>query len=202
VTGKEVELSRKDEAECCSSAGALRAVSIWQARGLLEGGRRTPENFVTERPGRKLYFRVTHMLDCRLDLSQSPIKIPERFHQVRYNHDRYPGVRGLVGDANCQQYAYEFLREFGYTIPHFRSSDLWEDTEHTVVSKLPEAFDLIFVNDKPDSWGAHIGVCLGNEAVLHLSQKIGMPAIERIASLTERRQYRYLIGFKRVLFRF
>ena len=41
-----------------------------------------------------------------------------RFHQVLYNHERYPGapgVRGLVGDANCQQYAYEFLREFGYT---------------------------------------------------------------------------------------
>jgi hypothetical protein len=52
-------------------------------------------------------------MDCRSELSQSPIKIPERFHQVLYNYDRYPGapgVRGLVGGANCQQYAYEFLR--------------------------------------------------------------------------------------------
>jgi murein DD-endopeptidase / murein LD-carboxypeptidase len=94
-------------------------------------------------------------MDCRSELSQSPIKIPERFHQVLYNYDRYPGapgVRGLVGGANCQQYAYEFLREFGYTIPDFRSSDLWEDTKHTgVVSELPQAFDLVLVNDNPDS---------------------------------------------------
>jgi len=63
------------------------------------------------------------MTDRRSELSQSPIKIPEHFHQVLYNYDRYPGapgVRGLVGGANCQQYAYEFLREFGYTIPDFR----------------------------------------------------------------------------------
>src|ERR1700757_3112860 len=75
-------------------------------------------------------------MDCRSELSQSPIKIPERFHQVLYNYDRYPGapgVRGFVGGANCQQYAYEFLREFGYTIPDFRSSDLWEDTKPTGV---------------------------------------------------------------------
>ena len=144
------------------------------------------------------------MLDCRLDLSQSQIKIPERFHQVLYNHDHYPGapgVRGIDGGANCQQYAYEFLREFGYKIPDFRSSDLWEDTEHTVVPESPEAFDLILVHHNPDPWGAHVGVCLGNGSVLHLSQKIGMPAIERIVSLTERPQYRYLIGFKRVLFK-
>jgi len=147
---------------------------------------------------------MTHMLDFRLDLSQSPIKIPERFHQVLYNRSRHPGapgVRGLVGGANCQQYAYEFLREFGYTIPDFRSSDLWEDTQHTIVSELPEAFNLILVHDNPDPWGAHVGVCLGNGAILHLSQKIGVPAIERIESLTERPRYRYLIGFKRVLFK-
>ncbi|MBV8416228.1 MAG: C40 family peptidase [Verrucomicrobia bacterium] len=144
------------------------------------------------------------MTDCRSELSQSSIKTPERFHQVLYNYDHYPGapgVRGLVGGANCQQYAYEFLREFGYTIPDFRSSDLWEDTEHTVVSKVPQAFDLILVNDNPDSWGAHVGVCLGNGAILHLSQKIGVPAIEKIESLLERPEYRYLIGYKRILFR-
>ena len=149
-----------------------------------------------------LYFGVTHMLDCRPDLSQSPIKIPERFQRVLYNPDRYPGapgVRGLVGDANCQRYAYEFLREFGYTIPDFRSSDLWEDTVYTSVTDLPEPFDLILVHDKPDPWGAHVGVCLGDGAVLHLSEKIGIPAIERIESLLERSQYRCLIGFKMVL---
>jgi murein DD-endopeptidase / murein LD-carboxypeptidase len=106
------------------------------------------------------------MFVCRPDLSKSPIKIPKRFHLVRYNHERYPGapgVRGLVGGANCQQYGYEFLREFGYTIPDFRSSDLWEDTEHTVVSELPEAFDLILVNGSPEPWGGTCGYMLGRQ---------------------------------------
>ena len=142
------------------------------------------------------------MLDARFDLSQSPIKIPECFYQVPYAHERYPGapgVRGLVGGANCQQYAYEFLRAFGYRIPDFRSSDLWADTEHTVVSKCPEPFDLVLLHNKPNPWGAHVGVYLGNHLVLHLSQKIGVPAIEPLELLTQRDQYRFLIGFKRVL---
>jgi murein DD-endopeptidase / murein LD-carboxypeptidase len=154
--------------------------------------------------GPKPYGRVVPMSDARVDLSQSPIKIPERFCHVRYDHARYPGapgVRGVVEGANCQHYAYEFLRAFGYTIPDFRSSDLWADTAHTVVSQRPEPFDLVLVHDKPDPWGAHVGVYLGNGLVLHLSQKLGVPALEPLESLTQRAQYRYLIGFKRILMR-
>ena len=57
------------------------------------------------------------------------------------------------------------------------------------------------MNGNPEPWGAHVGVCLGDGLLLHLSQKIGMPAIEKIESLMERAEYRYLIGFKRILFR-
>ena len=109
------------------------------------------------------------MLDARLDLSRSPIKIPEPFYQVRYDPERYPGapgVRGLVEGANCQQYAYEFLRAFGFTIPDFRSSDLWADTTHSVVSKQPQLFDLVLVHDKPDPWGAHVGVYLATSVFI------------------------------------
>ena len=144
------------------------------------------------------------MLDARLDLSQSPIKIPERFQQVRYDHERYPGapgVRGVVGGANCQQYAYEFLRVFGYNIPDFRSGDLWADTAYTECSKRAKPFDLVLVSHTPDPWGAHVGVYLGNGLVLHLSKKIGVPAIEPLQSMTRRAEYRYLIGFKRILTR-
>ena len=140
------------------------------------------------------------MDNSRLDLSRSPIRIPRRFHGVLYHHDRYPGapgVKGLAGGANCQQYAYEFLREFGYLIPDFRSSDLWEDTRHTSVSKTPEAFDLVLVHDNTNPWGAHVCVYLGEGAVLHLSKKIGVPAIEKLESLIQRTQYRCLIGFKK-----
>jgi lipoprotein Spr len=144
------------------------------------------------------------MLNTRFDLSRSPIKIPKRFYQVRYDPERYPGapgVQGLTEGANCQQYAYEFLRAFGYMIPDFRSSDLWADTSHTTVPKSPGPFDLVLVHDKPDPWGAHVGIYLGDRLVLHLSQKIGVPAIEPLELLTQRGQYCYLIGFKRVLVR-
>jgi hypothetical protein len=56
---------------------------------------------------------------------------------IRYDQQKYPGapgVSGVSGGANCQQYAYEFLRAFGYQIPDFRSSDLGEDTAHTTAA--------------------------------------------------------------------
>jgi lipoprotein Spr len=143
-------------------------------------------------------------MDARLelDLSQSPIKIPGRFYQVRYNGACYPGapgVRGLERGANCQQYAYELVRAFGYTIPDLRSSSLWADNAHTAVPERPEPFDLVLLHIKLDAWGAHVEVYLGKRLVLHLSKKIGRPAIESLESLMQRPQYRYLIGFKRVL---
>lgn len=149
-------------------------------------------------------IKSSQMVDARLDLAQSPIKIPARFREVRYNSGHYPGapgVQGLKDGANCQQYAYEFLRAFGYQVPDFRSSDLWADTVNTVVSKCPEPFDLVLVHHKSDPWGAHVGVYLGNGLVLHLSQRIGAPAIEPLRSLTQRAEYCCLIGFKRILAR-
>jgi murein DD-endopeptidase / murein LD-carboxypeptidase len=144
------------------------------------------------------------MLDPRSDLSRSPIKIPERFQKVLYDEKRYPGapgVRGVTEGANCQQYAYEFVRALGFTIPGFRSSDLWADTAHTQVAKRPKPFDLVLVHNAPISWGAHVGVYLGSGYVLHLSKKLGVPAIEPVQSMMRRARYRYLLGFKRILVR-
>ena len=137
-----------------------------------------------------------------LELSKFPIEIPERFHKVRYDGKCYPGapgVRGLRGGANCQHYAYEFVRAFGYTIPNLRSSGLWVDSAYTVTVEQPEPFDLVLLNGKPDPWGAHVGVYLGKHLILHLSKKIGIPAIESLKSLMQIPKYRYLIGFKRIL---
>jgi murein DD-endopeptidase / murein LD-carboxypeptidase len=142
------------------------------------------------------------MLHPRLDFSLSPIKIPERFQKVLYDHKRYPGapgVRGVERGANCQQYAYEFVRALGFIIPDLRSSDLWADTVYTQYFKQPKRFDLVLVHNAPDPWGAHVGVYLGDDLVLHLSKKIGTPAIESIQSMMRQAQYGYLIGFKRIL---
>jgi murein DD-endopeptidase / murein LD-carboxypeptidase len=144
------------------------------------------------------------MSDPRLDLSRSPIKIPKQFQGVPYNGKRYPGapgIRSAEGGANCQRYAYEFVRSFGYKLPDFRSTDLWKDTAHTQFVKRPKPFDLVLVHRAPDPSGAHVGIYLGHGLVLHLSKKIGEPAIESLQSMMRRVQYRYLVGFKRILLR-
>jgi murein DD-endopeptidase / murein LD-carboxypeptidase len=67
------------------------------------------------------------------------LKIPDQFLGVKYNSAHYPGapgVNGVVGGANCQQYAYAILRYFGRQIPDFRSSDLWEDVGRIGISKM------------------------------------------------------------------
>jgi len=139
-----------------------------------------------------------------LDLSRSSIPVPDRFRDVRYNGGHFPGapaVDGVEGGANCQQYAYSILRHYGFDLPDLRSSELWEDTEHTVVTHRMQPFDLVLLHSNPDSWGAHVGLCVGPNLVLHLSKRLDAPAIETLDDLQQRDEYRHLIGFKRVLHR-
>ncbi|MGO4570069.1 NlpC/P60 family protein [Rhizobium sp. 2YAF20] len=137
-----------------------------------------------------------------LDHHQSPIEIPSQFWDVRYNGAHFPGAAGATGvegGANCQQYAYSILRHFGFELPDFRSSELWDDTSYTAVSNEMKPFDLVLVNDEPKSFGAHVGLSLGHGLVLHLSKRIGAPAIETLKQMQSRDEYRCLIGFKTVL---
>jgi len=144
------------------------------------------------------------MTDSRLDLSRSPIDIPERFRNVRYNADRFPGapgIQGVEGGANCQQYAYSILRHYGFAVPDLRSSELWEDAVHTRVSEDMRPFDLVLLHNEPNAWGAHVGLSVGEGLVLHLSRKIDAPAIETLEEMQARDEYRHLIGFKTILIR-
>src|SRR5260370_13896865 len=110
-----------------------------------------------------------------LDVSLSPLSIPARFHHVRYNGACYPGAEGVVGldgGANCQQFAYELIRHFGFAPPDYRSSELWEDETHTqaVVGELAPC-DLLLFNRTSAAWGAHVAVRLGSKLAIHLSNR-------------------------------
>jgi cell wall-associated NlpC family hydrolase len=138
----------------------------------------------------------------RFDFSVSPLTNPARFHHVQYNTARYPGAEGVVGldgGANCQQFAYELIRHFGFVPPDYRSSDLWEDENHTqtVVGEL-DPCDLLLFNRTSAAWGVHVAVYLGNGLAIHLSQRVGVPVIWKIEDFRLRPEYACFLGAKRV----
>ncbi|MBV9332306.1 MAG: C40 family peptidase [Alphaproteobacteria bacterium] len=118
---------------------------------------------------------------------------------MRYDALSYPGSSvARDGFANCQSFSYAVLRHFGHVVPDIRSSELWADRVYTFhPAREWEALDLIFVNSKRSAFGAHLGVYLGNEMVLHLSKRVGHPAVWSLDDFAACRSYRVLIGAKR-----
>ena len=128
-------------------------------------------------------------------------EIPEKFIDVSYNPQRIPNVENqsdLTLGANCQVYAYELLRHFGKHPPMLRSSELWSDEQYTHRVNDFEILDLMLYNKTSDSYGAHVGVYVGDGMVLHLSQEIGHPVIQRHDELLLNNKYSFFIGAKRV----
>ena len=70
-------------------------------------------------------------------------------------------ANGLSSGANCQHFCYEILRLFGFEIDPLRSSELWEDLEYSQKVQNPQALDLVLFNSTSESFGAHVGICLG-----------------------------------------
>jgi cell wall-associated NlpC family hydrolase len=129
------------------------------------------------------------------------LEIPEAFFSTRYIATRIPGTKNcsdLSLGANCQLFAYQIVKYFGYSIPDFRSSDLWEDEHYTfkVDDFLP--LDLMLYHHKADAYGAHVGVFLGDGKVVHLAQRVGQPEIIDHADFLLMDQYAYFIGAKRL----
>lgn len=131
-------------------------------------------------------------------------QLPAGFWVVRYVGARYPGSQavvehpGITDGANCQLFAYEVLRYFGLEVPALRSSELWADTETTTCVSAARPLDLILFNATSDAWGAHVGVWVGADQVLHLSSEVGCPAVWRMNDFAARDRYRTVIGIKRV----
>lgn len=127
--------------------------------------------------------------------------LPKEFLAVPYNGAMIPGRQpdlGLTLGANCQRLAYAVLEHFDLVVPPFRSSDLWEDTTMTTIVAEPQPLDLVLFASGSDAWGAHVGVCVGDDEVLHLCAEVGLPTVWSLANFAERNRYRTLLGFKRV----
>ena len=121
---------------------------------------------------------------------------------ISYDTAHDPDAATLMGietGANCQNFAYELLRHFGRYVPNLRSSNLWDDTEHTTVTDQYQPLDLLLFNRTRNAWGAHVAVYVGNDRAIHLSRRIGLAVVWPLAQFTGLPEYRVLIGAKRAL---
>ncbi|MEU2076005.1 hydrolase [Streptomyces sp. NPDC013489] len=131
--------------------------------------------------------------------------LPAEFRAVRYDGSRFPGSAavaarpGLAAGANCQLFAYAVLRHFGLMPPELRSSELWSDTGTTVHVPVAQPLDLVLFNATADAYGAHVGVHVGDDAILHLCAEVGHPVVWGTADFAARERYAVRLGAKRVL---
>ncbi|MGO9602285.1 MAG: NlpC/P60 family protein [Candidatus Binataceae bacterium] len=126
------------------------------------------------------------------------LRIPARFRNVRYDGSCYPGrAQGLERGANCQHFAYEFLRHHGFEVPNLHSSELWTDAKYSTIARRIRPLDLILFNRTRKAWGAHVGVYLGDKQVLHLCKSAGCPEIWTLDQFAAMPAYRVLVGIKR-----
>jgi lipoprotein Spr len=117
---------------------------------------------------------------------------------VRYSGAHIPHAgRALSEGANCQHFAYELLRANGRSIGDFRSSDLWDDARDTQIVTGRAPLDLLLFNKTADPYGAHVAVYLGGNRAIHLSKRIGLPAIWTLEKFAAEPDYAHFIGAKR-----
>ncbi|MEU9125696.1 cell wall hydrolase [Streptomyces sp. NPDC048506] len=110
----------------------------------------------------------------------------------------------LAQGANCQRYAYAVLHHFGLLVPPLRSAELWADGAATRRVGRPRPLDLVLfdggpVAGRPEGYGAHVGVHLGPDQVLHLCREVGRPVVWRYADFAVRARYARLLGTKRAV---
>jgi cell wall-associated NlpC family hydrolase len=128
-------------------------------------------------------------------------RLPDSFWNVPWVGRMTPGFRpevGLTEGANCQRYAYAVLAHFGRHVPPLRSDELWQDAESTCVVETPAPLDLLLFSSGHDPYGAHVGVYVGDEHVLHLCAEMKRPVVWTLDEFERRERYRVLIGAKRL----
>ena len=69
--------------------------------------------------------------------------------------------------------------------------------EHTFVVEQYAPFDLILFNRAHSAFGAHVGVFVGDDSVLHLARRVAVPAVWNMRVFAETSSYGEIIGAKR-----
>jgi hypothetical protein len=110
---------------------------------------------------------------------------------------RVPPGSWLTG-ANCQVFAYGFLSLFKLACPALPSSQLWEVSDATAVVDEPRPLDLALFNGSYDPFGAHLGVWMAPDEIVHLCKEIGHPVVWPLEEFSRRSRYGAIVGFKRV----
>lgn len=130
------------------------------------------------------------------------VTIPDNFFKIPYSSKQYPGKKGTINilkGVNCQLFVYELLRLNGFDISFaFRSSDLWKDVQYTEKVDALKPFDIVFFNKSFNPFGAHLGVFIGKNMVIHLSKVIGHPVIWNMDNFKKYDNYKFFLGAKRL----
>ena len=122
--------------------------------------------------------------------------LPDRFWDVPYDGRSTPhNTLDPAAGANCQVFAYAVLRHFGTAVPPMWSSQLWTAGQPAELPFRP--LDLLLFNGSFEPFGAHVTVSLGGERALHLSQRLGRPAVWSLSQFAACPDYRVLLGGRR-----
>jgi hypothetical protein len=62
----------------------------------------------------------------------------------------------------------------------------------------PRPLDLVLFNSSADPYGAHVGLWMAPDEILHLARQVGAPAVWSLAEFARHPRYATKVGFKRV----
>lgn len=63
---------------------------------------------------------------------------------------------------------------------------------------MARPLDLVLFNSTAVAYGAHVGVHVGDDAILHLCAEVGHPVVWRAADFAARERYAVRLGAKRL----
>jgi hypothetical protein len=126
--------------------------------------------------------------------------LPTWMWDVPYVAASHPGAvprEAWRDGANCQLFAYGVLALHGWAVTDLRSDELWFDKECTTVATEAAPLDLVLFQKDQEPYGAHVGLVVAEDAVLHLCKEVGLPVVWGWDEFATRLRYRVVIGYKR-----